>query len=408
MDPVTHGITGALLGKAYFHERYGRVATLSVVLGAIFPDIDVVWEVASRDPLGIVKYHRAITHSFVALPFFAMLLAWLTRWVCRRRGMEAPSWGILTLCCGIGIASHIVLDGMTSFGTRMWYPISRERVAWDMLFIIDFAFTSIVLVPQVIAWICSVPETRRKRSLWVWICFSIAALLFWLAARGAGYPFRFSVDVAVIAIFAILFFGPALRGWGRCVSSAAWCQAGTYIMVAYLIACGFAHHIAFARTIAFARQNHISVERIGALPVPPSWLDWGGAIRAPNGLYESEFDLRTAGQPVFRFTPDSPPDPYIARAFQLPDVYLYWQFARFPSILSFPEGDDHVVELGENRFTNTQPRGPQPFTYRIVFDMAGNVISKGWLTRGVLRQHMQREPHPGNPETPGESRLRTP
>jgi membrane-bound metal-dependent hydrolase YbcI (DUF457 family) len=408
MDPVTHGITGALLGKGYFHERYGRVATFSVVLGAVFPDIDVVWEVASRDPLGIVKYHRAITHSFVALPFFAMLLAWLTRWVCRRRGIEAPSWGILSLCYGIGIASHIVLDGMTSFGTRMWYPISHERVAWDVLFIIDFAFTSIMLVPQMIAWIYSVPEKSRRRSVWVWICFSIAAVFFWLAAQGAGYPFRFSVDIAVVAVFAVLFFGPAVRAWGRRISRAAWCQAGTCIMVLYLIACGVAHHIAFERTKMFAERNHISAERIGALPVPPSWLDWGGAIRAPNGLYESEFDLRQVRQPLFRFTPDSPPDPYISRAFQLPDVQLYWQFARFPSILSFPEGEDHVVELGENRFTNTRPRGPQPFTYRIVFDAAGTLISKGWLTRGVLRQHMQRVPHPGNPETQGESQLRTP
>jgi inner membrane protein len=94
MDPVTHGITGALLSKGYFHERYGRVATFSVVLGAVFPDVDVVAEIVSRDPLGIIKYHRAITHSFVALPFFAMLLGWLTLWFCRKRGIEAPSWGV--------------------------------------------------------------------------------------------------------------------------------------------------------------------------------------------------------------------------------------------------------------------------------------------------------------------------
>ena len=68
----TH-LTGALLGKGFFSDRQGRVATFAATLGAVFPDIDFVAEVASRDPMAIVKYHRGITHSFVALPFFCLL-----------------------------------------------------------------------------------------------------------------------------------------------------------------------------------------------------------------------------------------------------------------------------------------------------------------------------------------------
>ena len=119
MDPVTHGITGALLGKGYFSDRNGRVAIFAATLGAVFPDIDTVADAISRDPLAIVKYHRGITHSFVGLPFFAAILAWLTRWAARRLQIEAPSFGVLTLIYGVGIASHILLDGMTSFGTRI-------------------------------------------------------------------------------------------------------------------------------------------------------------------------------------------------------------------------------------------------------------------------------------------------
>src|SRR5580693_1559048 len=146
MDPVTHGITGALLGKGYFSERHGRVATFAAVLGAVIPDIDIVAELISRDPLAIVKYHRGITHSFVALPVFALLLGALTSWWMRKRQIESPPWGIIVLLYGAGIASHILLDGMTSFGTRMWTPISQKRVAWDLLFIIDFSFTAIILL----------------------------------------------------------------------------------------------------------------------------------------------------------------------------------------------------------------------------------------------------------------------
>src|SRR5271169_162239 len=100
MDTVTHGIVGALIGKGYFAERQGRIAIFAATLGAVFPDVDVVEEILSSDPLSIVKYHRGITHSFVAMPFFALLLAWLTRWIARRRGIESRSWGILTVVYG--------------------------------------------------------------------------------------------------------------------------------------------------------------------------------------------------------------------------------------------------------------------------------------------------------------------
>jgi hypothetical protein len=189
---------------------------------------------------------------------------------------------------------------------------------------------------------------------------------------------------------AALFFAPAMGGWGFRVSRAQWCRAGTYAMVVYLVACGFAHHAAILRAKAFADQNHIEIKRIGGLPIPPTLLDWGGAIRSSNGLYEAEFDLRNSAPPAFRFTPDSPPDPFIARAFELPEVHLYWQFARFPSILSFAEGEDHVVELGENRFSGGRRRSPQPFTYELIFDSHGDLIAQGWLTNGVLQQHLER------------------
>jgi len=398
MDPITHGITGALLGKGFFSKRQTKVAIFAATLGAVAPDVDVFAELFTRDPLSIIKYHRAITHSFVALPVFAALLAALTpvmlwllrRWFAGFREAESPPFALLTLIYGVGIASHIILDGMTSFGTRMWFPISSVRVAWDFLFIVDFTLMTVILAPQVAAWIYSNPDKTRDRAWRMWVLFTLGGFLFWALARGAGYPFHLWLAGAASVVFAVLYFGPARGGWGFRVTRARWCRGGTYAMVAYLVACGFAHHAAILRTRAFADQNHVEIQRMGGLPIPPSFLDWGGAIRSPNGLYEAEFDLRDPAPPDFRFTPDSPPDPFIARAFELPEVHLYWQFARFPSILSFEEGDDHVVELGENRFSAGHRRSPQPFTYQLVFDSDGDLIAQGWLTNGVLQQHMER------------------
>jgi membrane-bound metal-dependent hydrolase YbcI (DUF457 family) len=399
MDPLTHGITGALLGKAYFSKGDHRVGIFATVLGAVFPDVDVLVEAASRDPVAIIKYHRNVTHSFVCLPLFAVMLAALTRWVARRFNLQCPKLWMLTLIYAVGIASHIILDGMTSFGTRIWAPISEQRVAWDLLFIIDFTFTSIVLLPQVTAWIYSSREKSRLRAAAMWILLTLAGFGAWRIAAAFQTPFHFWAVVAASAIMALLFFLPAIRDWGFGVTRSAWCQAGTYTMVAYLFACAVAHHAAMRRVIDFADANHIAIVRIGALPMPPSLLGWGDAIRTPDGVYQAPLDLRDPNPPAFRFTPDSPPDAFTARALELPDVELYWSFARFPLIRASTEDDLHIVDFGENRFVNRQSRSPQPFTYRVVFDATGKVIQEGWLTDALLR-------NPGKSSPPAVDRTR--
>lgn len=392
MDPITHGITGALLGKAYFSDRQGRVATFAATLGAVFPDIDILAESLSRDPLSIVKYHRAITHSFIGLPFFALLLAWLTRWIMRRRGIESPSWPMLTLIYGVGIASHILLDATTSFGTRMWTPISQKRAAWDLMFIIDFVLSACVLLPQVIAWIYSESDKTiaRSRAMRMWLLFSLSAIVVWAVALGAGYPFHIWVVVPASAVLAALFILPGISGWGFNVKRSSWCKVGTYATVAYVCGCAIAHHSAMRRVQDFAETNHIDAVRMGALPIPPSFLAWGDVIRTNNGVYQSRFDLRVADKPSFYFVPDSPPNSFIERAMELPEVKLYWQFARFPTIQASDEGDYHVVDFSEHRFTNGSNRSPQPFSFRVVFDDAGALIEEGWLQNGMFMQLMRR------------------
>ena len=406
MDTITHGIAGALIGKGFFSRRAAKVAVFSATVGAVFPDVDVVAEIFSRDPLAIVKYHRAITHSFLALPFFAAILAWLTisgveflkGKYPRFHDLESPSWSMLTVIYGVAIASHILLDGLTSFGTRMWYPVSEQRVAWDWLFIIDFCFTSLVLLPQVAAWIYTDRPTASKRAAALWIIFAFAAFGVWRIADAVGFPFhRWIVGLATI-IIAVLFFLPLFRGFGFHIGTPRWCRAGTYLTFAYLIACGVAHHTALEHAKQFAAARNLTVERIAALPLPPSFLDWGDVIRSSDGVYQSRFDLRAHTSSDFWFRADSPPDSFIARALQLPEVQLYWSFARFPVIRSFSQDGEHFVDFDENRFITRHTRGPAPFSYRVIFDQAGNPIEEGWQADSMDVQRMIKilPPHAGN------------
>jgi membrane-bound metal-dependent hydrolase YbcI (DUF457 family) len=411
MDTITHGIAGALIGKGFFSEnpRTARVATFAATVGAMFPDIDIVRYGFSSDPLAIVKYHRAITHSFIALPLWALALAWLTRIALpplkkkfprlAEAGLEAPSFLLLTLFYAIGIASHILLDGMTSFGTRMWTPLSQSRVAWDILFIIDFVFTALVLIPQIAAWVFSAdanassPTRARNRGFAMWLLFTLGAVLAFYIARAVAFGFHAWIIALASAIFAIIFFAPAINNWGSSLGTPAWCRAGTILTLAYLCCCTYAHHVALQRVVDAAHAQNIPIARFAALPLPPSLLSWGGNIRTPTGVDQSRFDLRNPPPPDFHFTPDSPPDPYIAKALELPEVQLYLGFSRFPVIHSITEGPLHAVDFNETRFIARQhpeQDKPTPFSYRVVFDSSGNLVEEGWQSDGLNVRRMSK------------------
>src|ERR1700745_1117825 len=66
MEPITHFLTGACIGRAGLNRKTAY-ATLAAVLAAEAADIDVVWAFAG--PVEGLKHHRGITHTFIAAPF---------------------------------------------------------------------------------------------------------------------------------------------------------------------------------------------------------------------------------------------------------------------------------------------------------------------------------------------------
>ncbi len=400
MDPITHGIAGALIGKGFFAEREGKVAVFAATLGAVFPDVDVVaviWaDIFSDDRLATIKLHRGFTHSFAGLPLFALALAGLTRWYCGRRGWRAPSFWMLTLIYGVSILSHILFDAATSYGTRLWNPFSSERVAWDFVFIIDFVFTAIALLPQVAAFVFSDREKGTVRGGSMWLLFNVAAVGVWWISRWFGFPFHVWILLVVAAVLAAIFLLPLAGDRGYRISRARWCQVGTLALVAYIAACAWTHDVALARVRDYAERNHIDVIRLAAIPSPPSLLDWSGKIRTPGGIYQARFDLRQPPPSSFQFLADSPPDQFIDAAMKLSDVQVYLWFARFPVIRSRAAGDEHVVEFGDSRFSEPGRRMPAPFRFRLYFDANAKLIEEDWA-EGTAGMRMKKS-HPGDRE----------
>src|SRR5215470_4477573 len=183
MDTITHGIAGALIGKALFNGNdvfppvemdKRRIATWAVMLGSIFPDSDVFRDLFSHNELLMITWHRSLTHSVLMLPLWSVLLSAATAGIAHWRKWDASSFPKLTGFYAVGILSHILLDLVTTFGTMIWSPLDWARPAWDILFIIDFTFTAILLIPQILAWTFEKRESMRARALLSWLLFVLA------------------------------------------------------------------------------------------------------------------------------------------------------------------------------------------------------------------------------------------
>jgi len=400
MDTITHGIAGALLSKAAFGGRdlfpptdieKKKLATWALTLGAVFPDIDVVRDFFSRDPMLMITWHRSITHSLLMLPIWSVILAGLTGAIARWRKWPAPSFSMLTGLFAFGILSHISLDLLTTFGTMVWSPLEWSRPAWDILFIIDFTFTAILLIPQLLAWTYEDPDHARKRATILWLIFTPAPFLISKLAASVGAPISGTAVLIATVLFTVLFFLPAYRGWGLRIPYENWNRAGLVLAIVYVLAATLAHRAAFERVKQFAAQQNLEVQTIGALPLPPTLWHWDGLVRAPHGVYEIRLDLTDAllnksgaanGEVITRtFYPDAPPNEYIAVARQLPEVQKVLWFDRFPVTQFHKEGGDAVVEISDKRFAQIQRDRPGAFTYRVVFSADGKAISQGWVRR---------------------------
>lgn len=108
----------------------GRMAVSGIA--AAFPDIDYLtfW----LDPYRfLTEWHRGITHSFLMLPLWAVLLG-ITLAVLFRRPAQ---WLEFTGWSALGLVTHVLSDMVTVFGTQVLAPITDFRVAFGLVFDID-------------------------------------------------------------------------------------------------------------------------------------------------------------------------------------------------------------------------------------------------------------------------------
>lgn len=145
MEPVTHLLTGACLGRAGFNRRTAY-ATLAMTLAAEAPDLDMLW--GFQGPVAVFQHHRGITHTLAGAPFVALFVTgaiWLfDRWR-RHRPSQPVRWKLVWLFALIAALSHLLLDFTNNYGLRPFFPFNPRWYSWDIVFIFEPVMFALLL-----------------------------------------------------------------------------------------------------------------------------------------------------------------------------------------------------------------------------------------------------------------------
>jgi inner membrane protein len=188
LEPVTHFLTGACMGRAGLNRRTA-LATLTLTLAAEAPDLDILGRF--RGPAFGFAHHRGFTHSFLGIVLMAAVVVAFVYLIWRLRGRKLknpnlpPRWGLLFLYACLAGLSHILLDFTNNYGVRPFWPFSEKWYSWDIVFIFEpVMFTCLLLgliVPSLFALIDREIGARQRgpRGRVAAIVALVAVVLLW-------------------------------------------------------------------------------------------------------------------------------------------------------------------------------------------------------------------------------------
>lgn len=227
MDPITHALSGAVLGMlnrdrnadrtvAESNSRTDRGISLTVLVASVFPDIDVV--TLAGGPFMFFKYHRGPTHSIAGIVVLSVFLAFVFSRLYPAIGRKR-----LFLWALLGMAAHDVLDLLTSYSTFLLLPFSSEPFFTGILRFSDrtgwYLFGGAVILGFLVR---RFGPARIKPAF-----IAAAALLAFGGYVGAKALIRFELSAAVRAHYAGLEIerlaltsnSPGLDGWNYSVNA---------------------------------------------------------------------------------------------------------------------------------------------------------------------------------------------
>jgi inner membrane protein len=146
MDSVTQIALGAAVGESVLGRRIGNKAMLwGAVIGTL-PDLDTY--IPLGDAVRDFTYHRSASHSLLMLVLATPLLVWLINRIHPSLREHRTRWALMIYLL---LATHVLLDSFTVYGTQIFWPIDTTPVAWSSIFIIDPLYTLPLLIGVIAA-----------------------------------------------------------------------------------------------------------------------------------------------------------------------------------------------------------------------------------------------------------------
>jgi inner membrane protein len=296
MEPVTHFLTGACIGRAGLNRK-SAYATLAAVLAAEAADLDILWGFAG--PVEELKHHRGITHTLIGAPMVAAAAVgavWLLHrigcWRRQRRLRHVQSplqnvkaspvpvcWAWIYAAALISALTHILLDWTNNYGVRPFFPFNPRWYEGSFVFIAEPVLWALLGLALLMPWVLGLAdrEIGARRPLF----------------RGRGW-----------AIFAL------------CGMVVLWCWR-------------WAEH---AQALAMLENTQITSEpirRIAVEPYPVNPFRWHAILETADFYQTAEIDTHTGSidsdpRRDVLYKPTDTPAVEAAKATFLGHVYLDW------------------------------------------------------------------------------------
>jgi inner membrane protein len=364
MEPVTHFLTGAVLSRAFFNRKTA-LATVTMVLAAEAPDIDMVAYFGGSD-VGFVQ-HRGFTHTIIGIAVVSLVVVALVYAVHRvyRRWRPSPDhpaevivmephWPTLIGLSLVAGYSHILLDFTNNYGVRPFWPFNAHWYSWDIVFIVEplilLALFGGLVLPALFGLINSEIGARSR------------------GPRGRGG--------AVVALILILLI------WGFR---------------------DYEHRRAIAALESQLYQEQ-SALRVSAYPYHTNPFKWHG-VAETDGAYETmrvdssvpEVDPNGRALTYYK-SPDTEvtkaaKDSYLGRAYMGWAAYPLTEIER----REHPGSLEYVVYFRDLRFAYPERKGT-PLSAYVILDSRLNVTEEGFLARNPVTDRLE------TPSSAGEQR----
>ncbi len=348
MDSITHGLLGALTAQLGFRQRIGREATWLAAGAAMVADLDFMVRPmlslagVESNEMTTMFSHRGLSHSLFLSPLIALVTAVAWWWFRRRKDgkirlnelessqpgqtgdsvtpFRAVRFRLLYACLLTAVFSHPLLDWCTSYGTQLLLPFSHARYAIDAVPIIDFVYTSLLILALILCYLARkiAPDCSKRWTLIV--------------------------------------------GWTGLILSSGYILTGRAM-----------HDLAISR--ASQELGAARISRADAYPAMGSILVWRVVVRSDTGWSVAAVHVLSPKKPAITSFAQAD-DEWVSRAAGTQEARLFDWFAMGRVRASHEQLDGlHVVEFHDMRYGRRTDSMESLWGLRVEFDSSGKLLA---------------------------------